>query len=140
MPTGQPDTIKPIKDEASHRQALGEIDRLWGAAAGTADGDRLDILMTLVDAYERERWPDKEIDPVAAIKLRMQNSGRRRKDFEKLVGTPERASDILQRRRRLTLPIVWKLVRQWGIPAALLIQPYKLANPKARGRKARRAA
>ncbi len=125
----QSDMIAPIRDEMSHKAALGEIDRLWGAAAGTPQGDRLDVLMTLVDAYERLRWPDDDVHPIDAIKARMENSDRTRKDFEKIVGSSGRASEILNRRRHLTLTMIWKLVRQWGIPADLLVKPYALARP-----------
>src|SRR6266849_877972 len=125
----QSDMIAPIRDEMSHKAALGEIDRLWGAAAGPPQGDRLDVLMTLVDAYERLRWPDDDVHPIDAIKARMENSDRTRKDFEKIVGSSGRASEILNRRRHLTLTMIWKLVRQWGIPADLLVKPYGLARP-----------
>jgi HTH-type transcriptional regulator/antitoxin HigA len=66
--------ITPIRDEASHKAALAEIDRLWGSPAGTPDGDRLDVMMTLADAYERLHWPDEPIDPVDVTKARMENS------------------------------------------------------------------
>ena len=132
--------ITPIKDGASHRAALVEIDRLWGASEGTAEGDRLEVLMTLVDAYERAQWPDDEIDPVDAVKARMENSGRTRKEFEAIVGSSGRASEILNRKRHLTLAMIWKLAREWAIPADLLIRPYKLARPKARSRRPRTGA
>ncbi|HXY98470.1 MAG TPA: transcriptional regulator [Stellaceae bacterium] len=124
------DTIAPIRDDASHQAALAEIERLWGSAEHTPQGDRLEVLMTLVDAYERLRWPDEDVDPVDAIKARMENSGRTRKDFEEIAGSSGRASEILNRRRRLTLAMVWKLVRQWDMPADLLVQPYALSRPK----------
>ena len=124
--------ITPIRNDAACRSALAEIDRLWGSAAGTADGDRLDVLMTLVDAYERARWPDEDIDPVDAVKARMENAGRTRKEFEAIIGSSGRASEILNRRRHLTLAMIWRLVSEWQIPAELLIQPYKLSRPKRR--------
>src|SRR5260370_23693127 len=105
--------IAPIRDEAAHRVALEEIERLWGAAPDTPNGDRLDILMALADDYERTNWPDDDLDPVDAIIARMENSGRTRKDFEKVVGSSGRASEILNRRRRLTLPMIWRLVHEW---------------------------
>jgi HTH-type transcriptional regulator/antitoxin HigA len=129
--------ITPIKDDATHRTALAEIDRLWGSAAGTPEGDRLDIWMTLVDAYERARWPDDEIDPVDAVRARMENSGRTRKDFEVIIGSSGRASEILNRKRHLTLNMIWKLAREWHIPAEILIQPYKLSRPKRHTRRSR---
>jgi HTH-type transcriptional regulator/antitoxin HigA len=132
--------ITPIKDEFSHRTALAEIDRLWGAKEGTPDGDRLDVLMTLVDAYERAQWPDDDIDPVDAVKARMENSGRTRKEFEAIVGSSGRASEILNRKRHLTLAMIWRLAREWSIPADLLIRPYKLSRSKARTRRPRTGA
>lgn len=135
--------IGPIRDDAAHRAALKEIDRLWGARKGTPDGDRLDVLMTLADLYERSRWPDEDLDPVEAIKARMENAGRTRKDFEKIVGSSGRASEILNRKRHLTLAMIWKLVREWKMPAEVLVRPYPLAArttaAKRQGRK-RRAA
>jgi HTH-type transcriptional regulator/antitoxin HigA len=135
--------IGPIRDDAAHRAALKEIDRLWGARKGTPDGDRLDVLMTLADLYERSRWPDEDLDPVEAIKARMENSGRSRKDFEKIVGSSGRASEVLNRKRHLTLAMIWKLVREWKMPAEVLVRPYALAIratvAKRPGRK-RRAA
>lgn len=120
--------IGPIRDDAAHRAALKEIDRLWGARKGTLDGDRLDVLMTLADLYERSRWPDDDLDPVEAIKARMENSGRSRKDFEKIVGSSGRASEILNRKRHLTLAMIWKLVREWKMPAEVLVRPYALGT------------
>jgi len=124
--------IAPIKDEASHKAALQEIDRLWGAKEGSPEGDRLDVLMTLVDAYERMQWPLEDIDPIEAVKARMENSGRTRKEFEAIVGSSGRASEILNRKRHLTLTMIWKLTRELQIPADLLVQPYKLARSKKR--------
>jgi HTH-type transcriptional regulator/antitoxin HigA len=136
-------SIAPIRDEAGHRAALAEIERLWGAAAGTPDGDRLDILMALVDDYERTHWPDEDLDPVDAILARMENSGRTRKDFEKLVGSSGRASEILNRRRHLTLPMIWRLVQEWKMPAEVLVRPYELSvqrTPAERTAKSARTA
>ena len=127
--------ITPIKDDATHRVALAEIDRLWGSAAGTPEGDRLEVLMTLVDAYERARWPDEDLDPVDAVKARIENSGRTRKEFEAIIGSSGRASEILNRRRHLTLPMIWKLASEWDIPANVLIRPYKLSRSKRRAKR-----
>ena len=126
-------TVTPIRDEADHQAALAEIERLWGAAEGTAEGDRLSILITLADAYEREQWPDEELDPVDAIKSRMENSGRTRKDFEAIVGSSGRASEILNRKRSLTLPMIWRLVSDWKMPADVLVRPYE-RTPRNRSR------
>jgi len=124
--------IAPIRDEADHQSALAEIERLWGSPRETSEGDRLDLLMTLVDAYEREQWPDDDLDPIDAIKARMENSGRTRKDFEAIAGSSGRASEILNRKRSLTLPMIWRLVSDWKMPADVLVRPYELAASGAR--------
>ena len=123
------ENLTPIRDDADHQAALAEIERLWGAADGTVEGDRLSVLMTLTDAYERERWPDDDLDPIDAIKARMENSGRTRKDFEAIAGSSGRASEILNRKRSLTLPMIWRLVAEWKMPANVLVRPYELAPP-----------
>ena len=120
--------ITPIRDEATHRAALADIERLWGAESDTPEGDRLDVLMALVDDYERTNWPDEVLDPIDAIDARMETSGRTRKDFEKIAGSSGRASEILTRKRHLTLPMIWRLVEEWRMPAEVLVRPYKLAS------------
>jgi HTH-type transcriptional regulator/antitoxin HigA len=125
------DTVRPIRNNAGHQAALKEIERLWGSAPGTPEGDRLDLLMTLVDGYERARWDDDALDPIDAIKARMENSGRTRKDLERIVGSSGRASEILSRKRRLTLAMIWSLVDEWKIPASALVRPYKLAKSRS---------
>jgi HTH-type transcriptional regulator/antitoxin HigA len=132
-------TIGPIRDEASHCAALAEIERLWNAEPGTPDDDRLDVLMTLVDAYERLHWPDEDLDPVEAIKARMENSGRTRKELEAIIGSSGRISEILNRRRHLTLPMIWRLMREWHMPADLLVQPYDLAGESSSAKPDRRS-
>lgn len=138
--TNRAEIVMPIRDDASHRAALAEIERLWGVAANTPEGDRLEVLMTLVDAYERQQWPDADIDPVDAIRARMENSGRSRKDFEKLVGSSGRASEIFNRRRHLTLAMIWKLVRHWGMSADILVRPYALSRPRRKSSSRRKVA
>jgi HTH-type transcriptional regulator / antitoxin HigA len=118
--------IIPIRDEATHRAALAAIERLWGAESNTPEGDRLDVLMALVDDYERINWPDEALDPIDAIHARMETSGRTRKDFEKIIGSSGRASEILSRKRHLTLPMIWRLVDEWRMPAEVLVRPYQL--------------
>jgi HTH-type transcriptional regulator/antitoxin HigA len=129
--------IAPIRDEASHCAALAEIEQLWGSAPGTPDGDRLDVLMALVDDYERNKWPDEPLDPVDAIKARLENSGCIRKDFEKLIGTSGRASEILNRKRHLTLRMIWRLVAEWKMSAEVLVRPYDLASQRTTGKRDR---
>ncbi len=117
--------IRPVRTDEDHAAAVREIEALWGAAPGTKDGDRLDILVTLVDAYESARWPLPDTDPVEAIRSSMAMEGRDQADLATLLGSPSRASEILRRKRGLTLPMIWALHRQWGIPAEALVQPYE---------------
>jgi HTH-type transcriptional regulator / antitoxin HigA len=121
----------------AHCAALAEIEKLWGAEPGTPDGDRLDVLIALVDDYERRNWPDEDLDPVDAIRFRMENSGRSRKDLERIVGSSGRASEILNRKRHLTLPMIWRLVRDWKMPAEVLVRPYELKSQRVTRYKAR---
>ena len=119
--------IKPIKTDEDHREALKEIERLWNAPVGTPEGDRLDILVTLVVAYEEKRWPIEPLDPVDTILGHMDLTGRTQCDLAELLGSRSRASEILNRKRALTLEMIHKLHREWKIPAELLIQPYELS-------------
>jgi HTH-type transcriptional regulator / antitoxin HigA len=119
--------IRPIKTDQDHRGAVAEIERLWGAAEGTPEGDRLDILATLVDAYEDGRWPVADLDPVEAIEAAMAHEGRTRADLAALIGQ-SRATEILQRRRPLTLPMIRKIAAAWHLPEQLLVKEYRLAG------------
>lgn len=117
--------IHPIRTDDDHAAAVREIEALWGAAPGTPEGDRLDVLITLVDAYEARRWPLPDTDPVEAIKSSMAMEGRGQSDLAEVLGSPSRASEILRRKRGLTLPMIWELHRRWRIPADALIRPYE---------------
>lgn len=119
--------IRPIRTDADHEAALREIEALWGAKAGTPEGDRLDIMLTLVDAYEDRRWPAPAADPVEAIQNSMAMEGRSQSDLAELLGSPSRASEILRRKRGLTLPMIRALHDQWRIPAEMLVQSYETA-------------
>lgn len=119
-------TIKPIRTEEDHLRALAEIETLWGAERGTPDGDKLDVLITLVDRYEDEHYPVGSAHPIDTIKLHMEMTGRSQSDLAKLIGSASRASELLNRRRALTLDMVHKLHQEWGIPAACLVIPYEL--------------
>ena len=122
--------IKPITTDAEHEEALAEIDRLMdrNPAASTAAADRLGVLATLVEVYEDTRWPIDAPDPVEAIKFAMDQRGYSRKDLESALGSRQRVSEILNRRRRLTIEMVWNLHAKFGIPAASLVKPYELAK------------
>jgi HTH-type transcriptional regulator / antitoxin HigA len=115
--------IKPIKTEADYDAVLAQIDALMDAEAGTLEGDRLDVLVTLVEAYEAKHWQISPPDPIAAIELRMQQKGLTRRDLEKILGSRSRVSEILNRKRPLTLDMIRRLHSLWGIPAESLIQP-----------------
>ena len=121
--------IRPIHCDADHTQAVALIERLWDAKPGSPEHDALEVLGALVNAYEDRRWPIDPPDPVEAIKIRMEQTGRSQKDFADLVGSPSRASEILNRKRRLTMEMAWRLNREWHIPADILIRPYQIERP-----------
>lgn len=114
--------IHPIRTEADYEAALGEIDRLWDAPAGSPEGDRLEVLATLVDAYEEKLHPIAPPDPVDAILFRMEQSGLSRRDLEPYIGSRGRVSEILNRTRGLTLPMIRRLNEGLGISAEILIR------------------
>jgi HTH-type transcriptional regulator / antitoxin HigA len=115
--------LKPIRSEEDYEEALAEVERLWGAPAGTAAGDRLDILATLIDAYEALHYPMDPPDPVEAIKFRMEQQGLTRKDLEPLIGTRTRVAEVLNRRRNLSIGMIRRLHDSLGISADVLIRP-----------------
>ena len=115
--------IKPIKTDADHDAALREIEALWGAAEGSTAGDRLDVLATLVEAYEEKRWPLDELDPIEAIEAAMAHDGHSRADLAALIGN-SRATEILKRQRALTLPMIRRIAREWHVPERLLVREY----------------
>ena len=117
--------ITPIRTDADHEAALREIEALWGADEGTPAGDRLDILATLVEAYEDRRWPLEELDPVEAIEAAMAHDGHTRADLAALIGK-SRASEILKRRRALTLPMIRRIASAWHVPERLLVKEYRV--------------
>ena len=115
-------TIRPIRTARDHAAALKEIERLWGSRSGTPEGDRLDVLATLVDAYENERYPMEPPDPIEAIKFRMEQQGLTRKELTKILGTRTRVSEILNRRRSLSIRMIRSLHEKLGISAEVLIR------------------
>jgi HTH-type transcriptional regulator/antitoxin HigA len=118
--------IRPIVTADDHVAALREIERLWGAKAGTPDGDALDILVTLAAAYEDKHFLMEASDPIEVITTHMEMTGRTQRDLAILFGSPSRASEVLNRRRALTMDMARKLHHEWGIPAEALIEPYEL--------------
>jgi HTH-type transcriptional regulator / antitoxin HigA len=115
--------IKPIRTDKDYDTALVEVERLWGAKLGTPEGDRLDILVTLTSAYEDEHYPMDPPDPIDAIKFRMEQQGLTRKDLEPLIGSRARVTEILTRKRNLSIAMIRKLHKGLGISAEVLIQP-----------------
>ncbi len=119
--------IFPIRTDNDHRAAVQEIERLWDAEAGSEAFNRLDVLATLVDAYEAKRWPVADLDPVDTIKADMELNGRSLGDLTKVIGK-SRATEILKRRRPLTLGMIRKLHNAWHIPADRLVAEYETTS------------
>ena len=115
--------VMPIRSRRDHEAALKEIERLWGAKAGTRDGDRLDVVATLIDAYEAEHYPMDPPDPIEAIKFRMEQQGLTRRDLEEIIGTRTRIAEILNRKRGLSIGMIRRLHERLGISADVLIRP-----------------
>jgi len=114
--------IKPIKTKADHKAALKAVESLMTAKASTPEGDRLDVLVTLIEAYERQRFPMDLPDAVEAIKFRMEQQGLTAKDLEPLIGRSNRVYEVLNRKRGLTLAMIQKLHLGLGIPAESLLR------------------
>ncbi|MDP1896486.1 MAG: transcriptional regulator [Sulfurimicrobium sp.] len=114
--------IKPLKTEADYQAALKEIETLMSAVEDTPEGDRLDVLVTLVEAYEARHYPLDLPDPVEAIKFTMEQKGLTVKDLEPMIGRSNRVYEILNHTRPLTLKMIWRLHQGLGIPAESLIR------------------
>ena len=114
--------IRPIHDEDAYREALSHIEALMDAEAGTPEGDRLDVLTTLVEAYERKAYPMDAPDPVEAIKFHMDRNRLTAKDLQPMIGRANRVYEVLNHTRSLTLPMIRKLHAELGIPAESLIK------------------
>lgn len=113
--------IKPIKNQRDYRKALKEIDSLMDARPNTANGDRLDVLVTLVEAREEKHWPIDLPDPVEAILFAMEQRGLSRRDLEPFIGSRARVAEVLNNKRPLTLPMIRRLHQGLGIPAEALV-------------------
>jgi HTH-type transcriptional regulator / antitoxin HigA len=124
--------IRPLRSEADYDAALKEIESYFEnePEPGTAAADRFDLLALVIEDYERKRWPIEPPDAIDAIRYRMEIGGYTQADLGRLLGSRQRASDILARKRRLTMRMAWKLHREWDIPAEALITP-----PAVLGRK-----
>jgi HTH-type transcriptional regulator/antitoxin HigA len=121
--------IRPIRTDDDHRAALAEIETCWGAPEGTEEGDRLEILVALVELYEAKRWPietDRNFDAIDVLHYAIEELGHSQGELAKLLGSRSRASEILSRRRALTVEMIHRISEAWKIPADLLVRPCKL--------------
>jgi HTH-type transcriptional regulator/antitoxin HigA len=121
--------IRPIRTDQDHRAALAEIDACWGAAEGTEEGDKLDVLVALVENYEARRWPiesDESFDPIDVLDYAIEELGHSQTELAELLGSRSRASEILSRRRALTVEMIHTISEAWKIPADILVRPYKV--------------
>jgi HTH-type transcriptional regulator/antitoxin HigA len=120
--------LKPIRSERDYSHGLAQVEELWGAKAGTLKGDRLHILATLIEAYEAEHYPMDPPDPIEAIKFRMEQQGLTRKDLEEILGTRTSVSEVLNRKRGLSINMIRALHDKLGISAEILIR--SIPGPK----------
>jgi HTH-type transcriptional regulator / antitoxin HigA len=121
---------KPIRTEADYDSALKEIERLWGAPQNTSEGDRLDVLLALVYAYEEANFPMDLPDPIEAIKFRLEQQGLDAKALIGVIGNRTRVYEVLRRDRPLSLAMIRRLNEKFKIPAEVLIQPVRVAKKK----------
>ena len=125
--------IRPIRNEADYDWALAEVERYFDAEPerGTPEADRFDVLAALIEGYEGREWPIDPPDPVAAIQSFMDMRGLDQGDLAELLGSRSRASEVLRRKRALTLDMIHRLNTVWGMPADLLVRPYLLEGASA---------
>jgi HTH-type transcriptional regulator / antitoxin HigA len=107
--------VRPIRTKRDYEAALKDVERLWGAEIGTRDGDRLDVLATLIDAYEADHYPMDPPDPIEAIKFRMEQQGLTRRDLEEIIGTRTRIAEVMNRKRGLSIAMIRRLHERLGI-------------------------
>ena len=115
--------VKPIRTNKDYEKTMQEVETLWGAKSGTPKGDRLDVLATLIDAWETAHYPMDPPDPIEAIKLRMEQQGLTRKDLEGIIGTRARIAEVLSGKRELSIAMIRRLNAELNIPAETLIRP-----------------
>lgn len=124
--------LRPIRNEEDYETALEEIEEIWDASPGTVEADRLEILVMLVEAYEAEHYPVPDPDPIALILHVMEARGLTRRDLEPYLGSRGRVSEILNRRRPLSLEMIRKLQQGLNLPTDVLVQPYALQTDRER--------
>jgi HTH-type transcriptional regulator/antitoxin HigA len=130
--------IKPIKSERDYEQALRRVESLWNSPEGSAESDELDVLATLIEVYERERYPIDLPDPVEAIKFRLEQEGKDSRALIGVIGQRTRVYEVLQGKRSLSLNMIRELHDKFGIPASVLIQPARKSRKPAARRTSRR--
>jgi HTH-type transcriptional regulator/antitoxin HigA len=121
--------IRPIRTDQDHCAALAAIDACWGAPEGSEEGDKLDVLVALVESYGARRWPmdgAESFDPIDVLHYAIEELGHTQCELAELLGLRSRASEILARRRALTVDMIHKIGEAWKIPADLLVRPYKV--------------
>jgi HTH-type transcriptional regulator / antitoxin HigA len=123
--------IRPVKTKADHRAAVKAIETLMHARPGTPDGDRLDVLTTLVERYEEQVDAIEPSDPIDALHYHMESRGLTRRDLEPFIGSRARVAEVLNRRRALTIDMIRRLHQGLGISAEVLIQPYALRGRRS---------
>lgn len=134
------DELRPIHTPDDHAWALSELERLWGATKGTPEGNRFDILATLIDVYESKAFPMDDPDPIEAIRFRMEQMGLSRKDLEPMIGSRARIAEVFSGKRQLSVPMMRRLNAALGIPADILLRPARTSErPKPAGKASSRA-
>ena len=122
--------VRPIRNKQDHTEALRRIEELWGAERGTEDGDLLDVLVTLVDVYEREHFPIDLPDPIEAIKFRLEQQGKDYRALIGVIGQRTRVYEVMRRDRPLSLAMIRSLNAKLRIPAEILIHPVNLRRKR----------
>ena len=117
--------IKPIRTKADYGRTLREIERMWGAKERTPEGDRLDVLATLIEAYEQMHFPIDPTDPIEAIRFRLEQQGLDPRALVGVIGGRSRVYEVMQRKRALSLEMIRRLHQRFGIPAEVLIRPVR---------------
>jgi HTH-type transcriptional regulator / antitoxin HigA len=122
--------IKPVRTKADYERALREIERMWGAKEGTPQGNQLDVLATLVEAYERKHFPIDPPDPIEAIRFRLEQQGLDHRALIGVIGGRSRVHEVMHRQRALSLAMIRRLHERFGIPAEVLIRPVGTGRPQ----------
>ena len=119
--------IRPIRTDDDHREALREIERLWAYPDDGPENDKLDVLATLVEVYESQRWPRRDCTPAEILRYAVTDMGHTQVELAELLGSRPMASELLRAKRRISLPVAQKISASWNIPIQLLVAPYALA-------------